>query len=523
MSFEDTNQPSDSGARLSRNLVRFALALWLPLLIAWFLLLFSPVSPAQAYEQMRRVIVVGAGLATALAFAGGIWAFRFSETMKAKLAGLIMLVFGSGRMALFLLLALVEFNILTFILLRDIAPSITSPFRFLLVCWSAVFAALMLAIHWPAVRRTVENGRDLLALLGFTIVALLVLAIVFILNSRLISSTDLYERLRGALDYRPLQFVEDGQAPSAGAFWAEQSSTRVRWLPYSYWTVAPFDGNFINVDEGGRRRSPVHTDAPAAERIYFFGGSTMWGYGARDEYTIPAQVEALLSRRDMPVQASNFAQPGYVSWQDLLLFQAQLALDNAPELAVFYHGFNDVYAAYLQGRAGLTLRENQRANDVELGRLLRSGQPVLMPFEAEISQYDWSLITRGAATAWDIADRLLANQRLIRAAAIEHDVRVLFVLQPALFAKSARTAAEQRILDDVESAQPGFIDLYREVERIIREAVSDGRSDDMTFLTELFRDVSDGIFFDRVHINEIGNRHVAEALVAPIADAQDGQ
>ena len=405
-------------------------------------------------------------------------------------------------------------------LLRDIAPSITIPFRLLLLCWSAVFAALMLTIHWPALRRAAESGRDLLALLGFTIVALLLLAIVFILNSRLISSTDLYERLRGALDYRPLQFVDDGLAPSAGAFWAEQSSTHVRWLPYSYWAVAPFDGRYINVHEGGRRRSPAHSNDPAGERIYFFGGSTMWGYGARDSYTIPAQVSHLLASRDLPVQASNYAQPGYVSWQDLLLFQAQLALDNVPELAVFYHGFNDVYAAYLQGSAGLTLRENQRVNDVELGRLLRSGQPVLTPFETDISRYDWSLVTRGGATARDIADRLLANHRLIRAAAAEHDVRVVFVLQPALFAKTAPTAAERRILNDVDSAQPGFSALYRDVVRIIRDYASTERADDVIVLSNLFSDESEGIFFDRVHINEIGNRYVAEAIVAAIANAQ---
>ena len=167
-----------------------------------------------------------------------------------------------------------------------------------------------------------------------------------------------------------------------------------------------------------------------------------------------------------------------------------------------------------------TLRENQRATDVEFGRLLRSGQPVMLPFEADISSQDWRLAASGASTAQNIASRLLSNQRLIRAVAHEYDVRVLFVWQPALFAKSATTAGEEQILSSLESDRPGFINLYREVDRIWRELNADESSRDAIILTDLFRAVDDGIFFDLVHINEIGNRHVAESIVRTIVDAE---
>ena len=231
------------------------------------------------------------------------------------------------------------------------------------------------------------------------------------------------------------------------------------------------------------------------------------------------RLDSCSPSENIPAHVESYAQTGYVSWQDLLLFQAQLALDNAPDLAVFYQGFNDVYAAYLQGGAGLTLRENLRVNDVELGRLLRSGQPVLRPFDADISEYDWSLVTSGTAAPGAIAERWLANRRLTRAAAAEHGVGVLFVWQPSLFAKVARTEIEQRILDDVERQEPGFIDLYREVVRIVRQGQADDDNDDTVFLTDVFGDVSEGVFFDRVHITEIGNRKVSESLVAPILNA----
>ncbi len=510
-------------ATLARSLVLFAFAAWFPLVVAWILLLLSPASPAQANETIRRMLVIGLGLAAALALACCVWTVRQSETAKERLARRIATLFRSGTLALILCIALIECDILAMLLLRGIAPAITDPFILLLVCWTAVFVALMLTVHRPAFHDSNQNMRNSLALLGFTTIALLVVALLFVVSNRLIGASGLYERLRGALDYRPLQFIDDGEAPSAREFWAEQSATLVRWLPFSYWTVAPIDGRYINVDEAGIRHTPSFTDDPTAPRIYFFGGSTMWGEGARDAYTIPAQVAQLLADRGNPAHVANYAQSGYVSWQDLLLFQAQLALDNAPDLAVFYHGFNDVYSTYLQGSPGLTLRENQRVNDVEIGRLLRSGQPVLLPFDTDTSDYDWRLVTGGSTAPRDIVDRWLANRRLIRAVAEEHAVDVLFVWQPALFAKGARTAGEQQLLDDVERAQPGFIDLYRDVHRAVGDQRLSQSADDVIVLTDLFSDAQTGIFSDRVHINEIGNRRVAEALVDPVAEALEAR
>ena len=510
-------------ATLKRSLVVFAFAAWFPLPVAWILLLISPVSPAQPNETIRRMLILGLGFATALALASCVWTYRQSETAKERLARRIATLFRSGPLALILCTALIECDILAILLLRGIAPAITDPFILLLVCWTAVFVALMLTVHWPSLHHSLENVRNSMALLGFTTITLLSVTLLFVVSNRLIGVSGLYERLRGTLDYRPLQFIDDGEAPSAREFWSEQSATFVRWLPYSYWTVAPFDGAYINVDEAGIRHTPNHTDDPAAPRVYFFGGSTMWGEGARDAYTIPAQVAQLLADRGVPAHVANYAQSGYVSWQDLLLFQAQLALNNAPDLAVFYHGFNDVYSTYLQGSPGLTLRENQRVIDVEIGRLLRSGQPVFLPFDSNTGDYDWRLVTTGSTAPRDIVDRWLANRRLIRAVAEEHGVEVLFVWQPALFAKGARTAGEQQLLDDVERAQPGFIELYRDVHGAVGDQLLSQSADDVIVLTDLFSDVQAGIFTDRVHINEIGNRRIAEALVDSIAVALEAR
>ncbi len=508
--------PAYSGqATLARSLFGFALFAWLPLLISWLLLLFSPPSPDAAYERWRHFIIGGVGLLVLLGFWLCIKIYRFDGPRQKKWARAYGRLFARPWPALLALALLVEANMLALLITGGIAPSITAPARFLLFCWSLLFAGMLLTWHWAAIKESYLRRRDAWALAGISLGLLAALALVFFLSSQLVAVTGLADRLRGGLDYRKLHFIAEGEAPSAAEFWAEQGQTQVRWLPYSYWTVAPFQGDFINVDDQGLRRTAQQASADASTpKIFFFGGSTVWGEGARDAYTIPSQVAQLLEAAGQPAQVSNYGQTGYVSSQDFILFQAQLARGNRPDLAVFYQGFNDVYAAQLQGKAGVTLRENERANDVEMSRLLRRGQPVLRAFMAHIEADAWSLVATSGASAAEIGERWAANRRLIRALADEYGLRVLFVWQPALFAKESLTASEAHILGELE--QSGFVALYKEVDGDIRARAQAGAWTDFLWLTDLFSQRDDEIFFDRVHINERGNQVVAEAIAQPI-------
>ena len=519
MSCNASEQVYDGAMTLARSLFGFALVAWLPLLISWILLCLSPASPDETYEQLRRAAIGGGGIVTAIAFILMLRIYRLDTADSERIASRFAKPFGNHWLSLVLILVLVEANILAVVVLRDIAPSITNPARFLFFCWTLVFVGLQLTIHWRVVSASFLRHGKILALACLLISAFAVVAVLFIFSSRLVMLSGIPGRLRGALDYRRLAFIDDGSAPSAQQFWAEQGGTRVRWLPYSYWTVEPIAGDFINVGSNGLRRTLTVADDENARRIYFFGGSTMWGEGARDEYTIPSQVAILLADSGLPAVTRNYAQTGYVSTQDLIMFQSQLALGNVPDLAVFYHGFNDVFSAWLQGLVGIPLRESQRVSDVEAGRLLRGGQPVLRLPAADLSQYDWSLVAARGASAEAIADRWLASRRLIRAAAAEYGVSVLFVWQPAIIAKLNPTATEIVIMSELEQRLPDFVELYRDVDTLLREMASREQWDDLVFRTELFRDHEGDIFFDRVHINEYGNAIVAQSLLEPLQAA----
>ena len=501
---------------LSRSLFGFALIAWLPLCLVFASLLLAPSSPEASYAQLQRTIVLGFGVATAVGLLVMVWSYRLDQASSSRVAALMLSCIGRRWLALALTVILIELNILAQALLRDIAPSITGPARFLLICWSFVGGGLLLTLHWPDVRRRFLRHRDALALAGIAMTAFVIIALMLVVTGRLATATGLQDRLRGGLDYRLLRFIDDGEAPTPREFWEEQGQTRVRWLPYSYWVVAPYESELINVNEIGLRQTLSFVDHPSAPRVYFFGGSTAWGEGARDAYTIPSQAGRLLADQGAPAAVANYAQTGYVSAQDLILFQRQLALGNQPDLAVFYQGFNDIYSAYLQSKAGLPLRESQRLDDSEAGRLLRRGQPLLRPLNSSISDVDWRLVTADGNSPGEIVDNWLGNRRLIRAAAKDYGVDVLFVWQPALFAKTELSYFEAQVAAEIDRALPGFLNLYAEVDGRIRELAADGALEDLIILSDLFGSYSGEIFFDEAHINEVGNSLVAEALVDTI-------
>ena len=529
MHLNETDQ-AQAVKTLARSLFGFALFAWLPMLMTWCLIAVSSIPSDAGYARIRVVIIVGFGLAVLLGLGLTVRIFRQDDAALLRAAGRLARLLGNRRLTLLIwMLALAEVNFLAFILLADIAPAIANPMKFLLLCWTLVFGGVLMTIHWPSLTSGYRRSRHIWAGIGIAAAGAVILMALFTFNSRLANATGIVGRLRGSLDYRRLEFIDDGAAPAAQRFWAEQGQTSVRWLPYAYWTVKPFEGEFINVDQQGIRHTPLYADEESAARIVFFGGSTLWGEGARDAYTIPGQTAKLLADAGHPAIVLNYGQTGYVSAQDLILFQAQLALGRAPTVAVFYQGFNDVYSAYRQRWSGIPYEENQRVSDVEAGRLLRSGQPMLRLPNGDISEYDWGLVGKADASADAIADRWFANRRLAQALADEYNVRVLFVWQPALFAKQNLVGAEARILAELkerpnaglEMEQPDFVALYREVDSIVRQRAASEGNEDVMILSDLFSDSERELFYDRVHITEIGNSLVAQAIQSRIIDLLD--
>jgi hypothetical protein len=135
-----------------------------------------------------------------------------------------------------------------------------------------------------------------------------------------------------------------------------------------HWQVNPwtglinrhFEGQFLNIDKYGRRRtippSAKHSDKPPLI-IWTFGGSTMFGWGLPDQYTLPSQLQIELQGRipERQVRCVNFGTPWFNSSHEAALFIANLRAEKEqPHIAIFLDGYNDLsHIVYYNNEAPL--------------------------------------------------------------------------------------------------------------------------------------------------------------------------
>jgi lysophospholipase L1-like esterase len=119
--------------------------------------------------------------------------------------------------------------------------------------------------------------------------------------------------------------------------------------PYLGWTLNDFRGRYVHVNDGIRRSYEPPGVVDDAVKVYFLGGSAMFGWFQRDEHTIPSEFARLAEADGIPVRVVNYATPAYVNWQESLQLQALVADGHLPDLAVFYDGANELVSQFTQG------------------------------------------------------------------------------------------------------------------------------------------------------------------------------
>lgn len=141
--------------------------------------------------------------------------------------------------------------------------------------------------------------------------------------------------------------------PWAEEYWVEFSRKGRRFRPYYLWRSRKQKGKYINVDSHGVRKTWNPDTKNKSLNIWFLGGSTTWGSGARDDYTIPSQVSRMLDEAGIKAKVTNFGDTGYVFSQEIIYLMEALRLRDAPDLVIFYDGANDVYTPYQSGYPGV--------------------------------------------------------------------------------------------------------------------------------------------------------------------------
>ena len=328
--------------------------------------------------------------------------------------------------------------------------------------------------------------------------------------------------------------VRDGYA---GETWPiqhyrELEALAERWEPYVYFRQRPFAGETINIDDLGRRAVWRPPDAAPPDsrpvKILMLGGSALWGYGARDDQTIPSLLARSLHERGVAAEIHNLSEIGYVNTQELVTLARELQAGYRPDVVLFHDGVNGTTSALLAGEPTLTTNEVNRERefnllqspgrltaalidrsvaDSALQRLARSigrrvfGAPNTAP--PGIAAVDLAAMARG------VVDGYRANIAMIDALAESYGFRPLYIWQPVVFTKVRPTPFEREERVKYAWTAPAFAEVARAI-----AAATDlqGRSD-FVDLSGLFDDEEGLIFIDYCHTTEAGNARLAEAIL----------
>lgn len=256
-------------------------------------------------------------------------------------------------------------------------------------------------------------------------------------------------------------------------------------------------GDHVNIVDG--RRATWQPDSPGAAEVtvWYFGGSTMFGIGQRDDHTIPSVVAKLAETDGITVRSWNFGVSADVNWTETLRFAEALGSDlPRPDLVVFYDGSNDQGLGFERVDTGRTDAGTSSRLSVSDGERapLTDGPTIEDPAQ------------RAALAAELAAAQYGRGVRVARALAADAGVPVVHFWQPQPFAK-----------------EPGSADaeLYRRLEfdpallpaaRAAYDAIRERSGVDPIDLSRTLDDVEQPVFFDGSHTNELGARIVAAAM-----------
>jgi hypothetical protein len=112
-----------------------------------------------------------------------------------------------------------------------------------------------------------------------------------------------------------------------------------------------FNGSYMHMYGPKRLTQPDAYYNPSSNDtidIYFFGGSTMFGFNVLDYETIPSQFVQLYKERfhdGKSIRVYNYGTPTYYSYQELILFSNLVYNGHKPDIVVFLDGINDFWFA----------------------------------------------------------------------------------------------------------------------------------------------------------------------------------
>jgi len=312
----------------------------------------------------------------------------------------------------------------------------------------------------------------------------------------------------------------------AQELFAEEHLTKPVFVPWVMWRHQQFNGKYITITAEGLRKTwnPAVPPGQKAKKVFCFGGSTTWGVGARDDFTIPSLLSKKLNQGRERFLVVNYGERGYTLMQEVINLVVLLKQGNVPDYVIFYDGVNEVLVGSKNNQAGsfygadtVEFKLFKMAEEgfwTKIGRTLQEAKIYLALKDLRAWVRRQLKRARGHSPeeekaleklADDIVGDYLKNMEFVRDLARGFGFKYLFVWQPALITNKALTAEEKQ--------EPSWnnMDLVKTYQ-LVYARMAKVQQSHFYNIADMFDQKTDTLFFSWAHITEEGNAQVVDRL-----------
>lgn len=282
--------------------------------------------------------------------------------------------------------------------------------------------------------------------------------------------------------------------------------------------LKPFQGKTISIGIDGFRKTtltPSLGDSPS--QAVFLGGSTMFGAGSADDYTIPSYFAI----KQHKYEVLNFGQPAYSAYQSFILLQLEVTKSLSPDLVVTYDGVNN--APVLHGPFA-HLREQQfkeklqgvdqedKPTDFYSFRALRHLVKIVKSKITTVppeSQKEALSVEKDQEGAVELLESWLAMKRLCDQIGADF----ICILQPHAFVGNPDLS--NLLNSNYKRWHRGMQDAYGYYDEVIKLMKTDHYQELAPHFLDLTRafDQMPNTYVDFCHVSPNGNEKIADEIV----------
>ncbi len=290
---------------------------------------------------------------------------------------------------------------------------------------------------------------------------------------------------------------------------------KVKFHPYLAYDVEPFQGKYITLKEssvGIIRETTNPCATKDSKKIWFFGGSTAFGYLNRDNGTIASLLSKKLCEQGFSANITNYGTHGYQNTQELIKFLLLLKKEPKPDLIIFYDGFNDIYSVFQSGEVDLPqnlenryLEFNSRDKFNIIHPLIKKSYTIKFLQKYIIKPKQKPITFNPEEKSIEIVNNYIKNVKIINAITSEYEITVLFIWQPTLFDRK-QFYGQEHYINQTSNQR------LRELTLLTSEKIKQYNKT-ILVLSDLFdENYPFMVYNDFIHTSEVSNEIIASVV-----------